>query len=232
MRANWLNFREKEYLKSIQPSVLKTNGKPILKSIDYHDKNSQSGWALDLVKGGADSCPFICTICQGLPKFPIELKECGDTYCYDCISDFITRAFKICTFRSNIPCPNCKHDFRPEEIELFEAKSRALFRIFTSLNVRCSYGCGLLKGPKTLIEHEMFQCPKRPVNIPNGCSLNGTRLTIPDKEMEVHLESCPSRLVYCNKCHLPKQMSEKKHACVKALTDTIKCMFNRIIQFY
>ena len=212
------------HLNAIKHPELKPNGKPIFRSVDYQLKNYQQGWSLDLVKGGSNNCPFICSICRGLPKFPLEVKECGCAFCFDCINLAVNRVFKEFPMRDTAPCPNCKTTFCPEKMQLVEEKSRALYRLFTAIDVRCSYGCGATKGTKSLIEHEMYQCPKRPVNCPNGCTLNGEELTLPDSDMEAHLECCENRLVNCNKCRIPKPFAEKKHQCVKALSATIERM--------
>ena len=199
----------------LRAPTLKANGKPLLKCIEYLDSTEQTGWSIDLVKGGQSSCIFICSVCRGLPKYPVELRGCGCVFCYDCINSVI----KACSIHNNIPCPNCKGSFYMEQVQHIEAQSLALYRLFTAIDVRCSYGCGVIKGARSLIEHEMWHCKKRPVTCPNGCAL-----TLPDSEMDVHLDVCDRRLVCCNKCHLPKLLGEKKHACVKALTETIKRM--------
>ncbi len=218
--SHLINLKEKFHLHTmVKPHVSKFNGQPYLKCNDYLDENSQLGWSKDLIKAGADSCPFLCSVCRGLPKFPIEIKSCGDTFCFDCIRDVIRTAASTTGFRSIASCPNCACIFNSEDLEHFETRSRALYRIYTAIDVSCSYGCGYSSSTKWLPHHEMWKCPKRPVTCPNGCLL-----TLPDKEMEAHFNICEARLVYCNKCRLPKLISEKKHNCVKAFTDTMNCM--------
>ncbi len=220
LSSHLINLKEKVHLFAIKsPVTAKPNGKPHLTCNDYLDAKPQLGWSKDLIKGGANSCPFLCTVCRGLPKFPIEIKSCGDTFCFDCIRDLIRSATSGIGYRATVSCPNCSCLFKPEDLEHFETRSRALYRVYTAIDVRCSYRCGFSSSTKSLIEHEMWKCPKRPVNCPNGCFL-----TLPDSEMEAHIDICGERLVYCNKCRLPKMLSEKKHNCVKALTDTVNRM--------
>lgn len=221
MYHNEIDFTHKYLMEIIDPpGNTKPNKKPYLKSIDYNEDKQQSGWSLELVKCGKDACPFICSICLGLPKFPVEILSCGDTFCFDCIGALILRNIEEHSIYNSGRCPNCKDLFETKDIQAFEEVSKALYRVYTSIDVSCSYGCGLITSTKSLVKHEMWECRKRPVKCPNGCNK-----VLPDTEMEAHLDECEHRLVYCNKCKLPKILSEKKHACVKALTDTINRMF-------
>ena len=214
-----IDYDEKLHLDRIHPPAKpKANGKEWIKSRDYFFGSQQIGWSVDQLKDGKDSSPFICSICLGVPKFPMEVLTCGDSFCFDCIGEYLLRTMKEKSLLAPFYCPNCKEEFEEDDIVYFQNFSKALYRVFTSIDVRCSYGCGLVMSTKSLIKHEMWECTKRPVKCPNNC-----RQLLPDDEMDGHIGECDHRLVICNKCKQPKLFSEKKHPCVKALTDTINC---------
>ena len=185
-----ITYTVKYYLDEINPpDKIKASGKSYLKSIDYYKEKSQVGWAVDLLKGGKDTNPFVCTICLGVPKFPVEVLSCGDIFCYDCIESLVTQHLKEKGIIEPLSCPNCKLSFEPNEIQEFAEVSKALYRIFTSIDISCSYGCGLVTSTKSLIVHEMWECPNRPVKCPNNCNK-----VLPDSEMEKHIDSCEKRI--------------------------------------
>ncbi len=70
-----------------------------------------------------------------------------------------------------------------------------------------------------MLEHESWECERRPVRCPNsGCKHQAT-----DTDMEKHLDQCPNRRLYCPNCRLPKRASDK-HDCVSALRVTIELL--------
>ena len=208
------------------PNPFTRNGHLVLKSLDYNDDGEQIGWSKDHIIGGANSCPFICTICQGLPKFPTEIQACGDIFCYDCIKLVLNKSNEKFG-KGTAKCPNCSIIFKSAQIASIWQESRALLRVFTAIDVRCDYGCGHVCSTVSMIEHEMWYCRKRPVACPNtGCDFH-----MADDEMDIHVEQCLHRLVFCERCHVPKPVTESNHDCIKALSGTINCKLLSFIRY-
>jgi len=208
------------------PSPFTRNGYLVLKSVDYNDDGEQIGWSKDHIIGGANKCPFICTICQGLPKFPTEIQACGDIFCYDCINLVIKNSTHPIG-KGSAKCPNCSIFFKSSQIASIWQESRALLRVFTAIDVRCDYGCGHVCSTVSMIEHEMWYCRKRPVACPNtGCDLH-----MADDEMDIHVQQCLHRLEFCKRCNLPKPATESNHDCIKALSGTINCKLLSFIRY-
>jgi len=208
------------------PSPFTRNGYLVLKSVDYNDDGEQIGWSKDHIIGGANKCPFICTICQGLPKFPTEIQACGDIFCYDCINLVIKNSTHPIG-KGAAKCPNCSIIFKSAQIASIWQESRALLRVFTAIDVRCDYGCGHVCSTVSMIEHEMWYCRKRPVACPNtGCDLH-----MADDEMDIHVQQCLHRLEFCKRCNLPKPATESNHDCIKALSGTINCKLLSFIRY-
>ena len=127
--------------------------------------------------------------------------------------------------KGSAKCPNCSIIFKSAHIASIYSQSKALHRVFSAIDVRCEYGCGHVCSTVSMIEHEMWNCRKRPVACPNtGCDLH-----MAEDEMDIHVEQCVHRLVYCKRCHVPKPATEIEHDCVKALSGTIDCKFSSVI---
>ena len=203
---------QNEILKNTKP-----NGLPILKSVEFYCPEATRSWPRECIVGGFEKCPFICSICLGLPRYPIELKLCGHCFCEHCINIILDGRRD---FMRSYNCPNCQKNFSHTDVHSFKRRSNCLFNVYKALDVRCSYGCGKVTSPPTMLKHECVECPKRPVSCPHtGCTTQ-----LPDSEMEAHLTSCEHRAIFCNRCKLPKPYKEKKHKCLKAMKDSINSM--------
>ncbi len=200
----------------LQHKRMKPNGLPILIS---SDSDCDTGFDTSLIVGYDEKSPFICTICKGLSRYPIELVKCGHVFCYECIAH--DRA-SVDTSGVRIPkkCPNCRSSFKKYDIIHFEISSMALNQIYSSYEIRCPYQCGHISSPKAMIEHETWKCKFRPVK----CTNKGCHLVLPDEQMEKHLETCLKRFVFCNKCRLPMMVNNKEHKCISPSRETVQCM--------
>lgn len=201
--------------------MLKPNGFPVLKSTDYKDADTTPGWAKEFIVGGANSCPFICTVCRGLPRYPIELQKCGCCFCEGCV-------YSILAINPNqAKCPNCSKIFDGRDIFGFHQLSTCLLRVYKAIDVRCSYECGLVASPPAMLLHESVRCSKRPVVCPHP----GCKLTLTDAEMDVHIPLCEHRAIFCKRCRLPMPASQKKHTCIKALSRMLESMLHLFVHF-
>ena len=200
----------------LQHNRMKTNGFPILRSVD---KECDSGFESNLVVGFHDNCPFICSICKGFPRYPIELSNCGHIFCYDCFSK-IRSALDGNGQGISKKCPNCRKIFSIYEIINFEMTSPALNNIYNSYEIRCLYKCGHISSPKAMIKHETMECKNRPVL----CTSNRCHTILTDEQMQIHLDECTKRFVYCKKCRLPKIVNNKEHQCIDTNRDNVKCL--------
>ena len=194
---------------------MKPNGFPIQRSVD---QECDTGWDTNYIVEFHDKCPFICSICKGFPRYPIELKQCGHIFCYFCIAK-VKR-----TNENGFPlpkkCPNCRVYFSKYDIVTFAMTSAALNGIYSSYDIRCPYECGHISSPKAMIEHETMECKHRPVL----CTSHGCHKVLPDDEMQQHLVECTKRFVYCTKCRLPMVVNNKNHKCVDSNRESVKRM--------
>jgi len=199
----------------------KPNGQPILCSTGFGTANLESGFPPEnlVVPNGPENCPFICSVCHGLPRYPVEIKKCGHLFCSFCISRVLRERALHCFTILTSACPMCKiHFSTPDVVEIVKT-SKFLYNLYCAIDVRCTYGCTHICSPKAMLEHETWQCTRRPVKCPNS----GCNYETPDEDMEHHLNLCPSRLIYCSLCRLPKRASES-HECIGALSSTIQLL--------
>ena len=207
-----------------EPAITsKPNGKPIMRSMDFGLPKFEIGFAPENVTTDISNSPFRCGVYFGLPRYPIELKQCGHIFC------------KLCILRAAAPysvggpqCPYCKRPCNcSRDVIDFANGSMALQHMYLSFEVRCYYGCGHISTPTAMLEHETWQCPQRRV----GCLNDGCSTILPDVQMEAHLDTCPKRFVYCNSCLLPKRFDTAQHNCVNTCSETLRGMHASII-FY
>ena len=202
-------------------AATKPNGQPILCSTQFGTTNLECGFEPEnvVLTGEPESCPFLCSICKGLPRYPVEIKKCGHLFCSFCISRILRERLLHCFTIMTAACPMCKNHFSTPDVIEIGKTSKFLYNLYCAIDVRCTYSCGHICSPKAMLEHETWQCPRRPVKCPNtGCNYE-----TPDEDMEHHLDVCPSRLIYCSICRLPKRASEA-HECIGALRATIQLL--------
>ena len=194
---------------------MKSNGKPILHS---KEQNFDIGYNSSLVISNPTAKDFECSICKGLPRYPYILPKCGHVFCYECITNIQT------TTQTNptLQCPNCEMSFDITEMVALEMTSDSLRNIYASFEVRCPYHCGFVSSPNAMIQHETWKCIKRPVM----CTNHGCGLVLPDYEMEIHLEQCSHRYIFCDNCNLPKVINNSGHKCLDKDIKFAKCITN------
>ena len=211
--AKLYQFRYDDEKVSVKP-----NGKPILKCSEHNTEFFTKGYDAD--NSINIHRKFVCTICLCIPRHPIELKACGHVFCRCCVAN-VQLSYSGEWRTSHKLCPLCRTRFTEDQIISFESGSKALQNIFKELVISCSFNCGRHMSTGTLLEHEMWLCPRRPVNCPN----NGCGAVLPDQEMEQHLDTCANRYVYCSQCFLPRK-HDQQHDCVKTLSAIILSKFH------
>ena len=200
-------------------ALVKPSGQPVLCTSQIGTIDLECGYPPENVVGGADKCHFICHICKGCPRYAVELRRCGHLFCRFCIFR-VLRELNIHSFTLVMAsCPVCKEFFASADVLEIKTTSVCLFNLYNATDIRCTYGCQHIWSPTAMMEHETWNCRRRPVKCPNtGCKYQST-----DEEMEAHLDMCPQRIIYCVKCRLPKRASEG-HDCCAALTSTINLL--------
>ncbi len=218
-RAIALDLDRFRYTYDENRATTKANGKPIIRSNDYGVGSFETGYDTVNVSGEPEKCHMVCTVCLGLPRYPIELRHCGHVFCFVCITRTLNYGSPI-TNSPGAPCPCCKHTFLMSSIVEFKRSSRALQNIYNTFDVRCVYGCGRVCSPRAMLEHETWECTQRPV----GCINDGCGVLLTDAQMEQHLVVCPRRFVYCNSCMLPRRLNGTGHNCLRTMRETLKGM--------
>jgi len=197
----------------------KPNGKPILRSNDFGLPAFETGYDVVNVIGNPETASMVCTICLGLPRYPVELRKCGHVFCFLCSMRNIN--FQPGYMPSaGAPCPNCKRQYLSSSIVEFKRSSQALQNIYNGFDVRCVYGCGHICSPTAMLEHETWACPLRPV----GCIFERCGVLLNDTAMEAHLDVCPKRMVFCSTCFLPRKFDGTGHNCLRSTRTTIRGM--------
>ena len=202
-------------------AATKPNRQTILCSSGFGTTNLEVGYAPEnvVLTVEPESCPFMCKVCKGLPRYPVEIKKCGHLFCSFCIFRVLRERSLHCFTLMTAACPICKKNFSSPDVLEIAKTSLCLYNLYLAIDVRCTYGCAHICSPKAMLEHETWQCRRRPVKCPNS----GCNYETPDEDMEHHLDVCPSRLVYCSICRLPKRASES-HECIGALRATIQLL--------
>lgn len=219
-----LNLERFRYTYDDRRKTTKANGKPIIRSNDYGATNFETGFDTAYVNGDPGKCLMVCSICLCLPRYPVELRQCGHVFCFLCVLRNLN--YQPSRLESEgAPCPVCKVTYLMSSIVEFKRTSQALQNIYNGFDVRCVYGCGHLCSPKAMIEHEIWGCPRRPV----GCIFDGCGELLPDQQMEQHLDTCQRRFVFCNSCMLPRRFNGTGHNCLTTACATLKGMHTLFI---
>ena len=217
--SNWLNLDRFRYTggDEAERDYTKPNGKPVIRSSEYGAPSFETGFDLCNVVGNPEKCLMQCGVCLCLPRYPVELSHCGHVFCFICAMRTIN--FQPAdSITGGAPCPNCKRLFMVGSIVAFKRDSQALQNIYNGFDIRCVYGCPHVCSPSSMLEHEVWACPERPV----ACIYKHCRTVLPDKAMEAHLDLCPHRLVYCGGCFLPRKFDGTDHSCVLSSRETIR----------
>lgn len=175
------------------------------------------GFPLDHVKNLTIGSDLLCGICRGVPRHPLELK-CGHFFCRTCINQLMAvtnraKRRKLLTFHEKADCPLCRKQFTAFDITDDRNFQSTLTRLFLSIRVLCPFDCGFESEPRRMDEHQVKQCPNRPIRCPNYlCPVMGTA-----KEVETeHFQTCQYYRLFCPRCQLAVRQDElETHDCLK-----------------
>lgn len=190
----------------------------------------ESGFSEESLPGGFPSNHYMCSICHGLPRHPVSLDKCGHMFCELCIKEhFRTQARQHSLFSGikGAPCPNCKGEYTMMNVVGLDRFQSWPHMLFNAITVKCPYTCGFSGTAYMTDEHQVYTCPKRPIDCPNvGCAFQG-----PAKDVEEnHFQTCEQMQIYCEKCRLPMLLKDKpKHDCYARQTAALDALYKRMI---
>ena len=186
----------------------------------------ETGFDDTLVKGGLEENVWMCSICRGLPRHPASIDGCGHLFCEGCIRQhyMMTKRpdFNFLTIEE-ASCPNCNQKFHYGELKSWDLMDAWSKMVYQTKQVTCPFSCGFVGSPFETDEHQFYVCPLRPIKCPNsGCSLVDSA----ERLEREHYAHCPFLRLYCSKCRLPVQHSERSsHNCIAALQASLQGIF-------
>ena len=191
-------------------------------------KEEKDGSAVKKLKHTTDDINgsfFICPICQLIARDPIETPCCHHWFCAPCYLEYITKP--IARDPTNgwlrVKCANCRAFFEGEKTSYISTIHRRI--AYSKLTVNCPFSCGFHAFVSQMGKHEEYECPKRPVH----CPFPNCAFFSPAEEMDLHLETCLRKCIFCPNCQLPVNSEQfSDHNCVsslqKALKDEQRCL--------
>ena len=188
-----------------------------MQTIVYNTNEWDSSYGEDFVIGiNSATRHLLCNICQGLPRQPIQLTTCGHAFCKPCFQKAFENDHRHgprnSTSSPRAKCAVCRKQYSENNYAPF-ANNPLLQFLYNSLQVKCPFYCGLELPPNEMEEHQVYNCPNRPVRCPNyRCQVRTSY-----KEMqEVHFPSCILYRIHCPTCFLPVLARELEgHSCVQ-----------------
>ena len=141
---------------------------------------------------------YTCPCCCGFPRYPAQLHSCGHIYCYICLMDVLNHThLSVMRGITAAKCPTCREPFTNASITPFESFTKFEQRLFTSIDVTCSFHCGFVGTFKSTAEHEQKRCRLRILQCPNAPC---TEIRSAEDMAKSHFFECQHRLVFCPKC--------------------------------
>lgn len=200
--------------KSIESSIMIPN--KLINNHAYSDAY-ESGITTDNIKTKNFDQRFLCSICHGLPRYPVLMPNCPHVLCAYCAVKHVETSgtpsfYKV--ERRNARCPECRQDFKFSEYIPF-MKFHSINKVqLMSIDVECSYKCGYAGTIFEVDQHETFSCSLREIQCPHFyCDRVG-----PAGEISKHYATCGKQASYCGQCVLPVSMNEfHDHDCIKRL---------------
>jgi len=113
-----------------------------------------------------------CSICSEPFQSPLNCKSCGNTYCQQCINNWL---------KQQSSCPSCRRlgsTFAP-------VITRVVINQLNRLLVQCELCEQKNLQRSNFSDHLNYHCPKKIVSCPDGCSWQGERI-----QLDKHVRDC------------------------------------------
>lgn len=113
---------------------------------------------------------FICVLCAGVVRAPLECMNCGLLMCRKCIGYYLKSRHQRGPLGSEFSCPQCRFKAAPR------APSKLLLTLISELVVRCKYqelGCTVTMPLSTVKTHQK-ECMYRDIKCAY-CGVKGDR---------------------------------------------------------
>ena len=152
---------------------------------------------------------YICPVCSGLLRKPVECHNCRRIFCKRCIDRWLKEKPGI--------CPICKH-YKEDKC------SPVFYGMLCRVKITCKNrqnGCNDVLSYESLEKHQKEQCEYR-MEACHGCQDNILR-----KDLNQHTQNCPEIKIECKRCGLLYQRKEE-HPQMDCMKYTIDQQHKRI----
>jgi len=153
---------------------------------------------------------YKCSICVGMPRNPVTLRDCGHIGCNRCFIDCLNLSRASDTRPPGFqPCPICRRPFAKEDLIPLSCWPFFAQQLWSLNTVKC-VGCDFSGTTTDVTRHERYTCKKRSVKCP-ACVFVGAC-----DDVLKHVIQCKSLMVYCIGCGYPVLYTDWKiHSCSK-----------------
>ena len=182
----------------------------------------EMGFDEKYIEGGIKQNCFLCAVCQCFPRHPCFLETCGHLYCEICIKKHFQFNKSLqppfLTIHS-AACPVCKERFRLGDVTPNENFQQWALTVYKSIEVKCPQECGFKGNAFQVDDHQVYECPKRPIRCPNSSC---TFVASAEVLESTHFAKCPFLRVFCGKCNLPVPANQlQSHDCIRLLQEAL-----------
>lgn len=125
---------------------------------DWAVAGGKDGYSLDRF-AEHPSEDYICVLCTGVVRSPLECMNCGLLLCRKCVGDYLKSRRQRSPGRDEFSCPQCRFKASPR------CPSKLLLTIISELPVHCKYqaaGCEVLLPLHASKAHHK-ECPHRAI---------------------------------------------------------------------
>ena len=149
--------------------------------------DGQSGWTKELFLDQQKIEDYICSICLGIVRDPVETPCCGHLFCEWCLNRWYTQ---------KPSCPCCR-----DTTEIVIHPSHWHRRFIANLQIHCPLECGWDGCISKFERHDRTECPLKSIQC-DSCHDRFLRCDLTKHEGE-----CPNRMMPCPDCQTPTQFS-------------------------
>jgi len=125
---------------------------------DWVGAEGKDGYPLDRF-AEPPSEDYVCVLCAGVVRSPLECMNCGLLLCKKCVGDYLKIRRQRGASRDEFSCPQCRFKASPRY------PSKLLLTIISELPVHCKYqsaGCSLILPLHACKAHHQ-DCPYRAI---------------------------------------------------------------------